>query len=615
MANDQTVYGAATYGGGVYSPNTIAPTGVQNPETTGLPALTATNATTPASIADTERIGSAAAPAPTFNYGAGTYGANVYSGQLEATYPGSIVDHETLNGSVVTGGAITDIGYGSGLYGDGVYPGTTQRTGYSVLDGETVGAPTLSGAAVTIHEGYGSGIYGDGSYQGSLPNPGGAATPPAYDVPVVTVYPPALHIMGIGPWNPIKVWRGARNYGIGKGIAPARPQMQLPGITAKSFTLRLDGGNEATATCQYPRGAAMVVDELATDLWWRRRDPHTGKLESIARFNCSHNDLSYGSDGMLSASLQFQDYYLLLGNRMVLKYLTTIYNTDGTVQTQESQWPTGTSVTSILKWAIPTNMGIDLTALDDVDLLGELKSGFYLPASTTIADTMKNLQAISSKTWEWWVDTPADVTLPPKLTFIIGTRGKDKGVTLFDYGVGPTPIASWSMRATSDSYANALYFQGKDGGYMISNPAQITEYGQRDALVTDSTVAGTQANYLAAAEKALKPLGDRRPTFTVVLKSGWWRGRAHIDVGDTVRLRIRLGKEDLSYEYRVSEIQADVDANEEETVTLTLGTPLPSANPRSQYSPIFKLVRKIYTFETPTNANSSTLTLDPSTNA
>lgn len=685
MANDQTVYGAATYGGGVYSPYlvapdplgdtettgaaglaqvsttaplgltdaqtvtgptgltttaTITPASLTNPETVGSasgatsntlvptsitdaqtitgPALTVTLTVTPASVTNPQTLAGPYVPAPNFAYSYGIYGAGTYSGQtVGALTPDSVFDPETITSTTTTPDTVSSVGFGSGLYGAGIYPGTNQQSGVSVTDPETIGQPTLSGAAVPATAGYGGDTYGQGTYTGSLPNPGGAATPVPASVPLVDVIPPALHILGVGPWNPVKAWRGARNYGIGKGLVPARPQLRLPGVTSKSFTLRLDGGNEASVGCSYPRGAAMIVEELATDLWWQRRDPRTGKLESIARFNCSSNDLSYGTDGMLASSLQFQDYFLILGQRMVLKYLTTVYEADGkTIKAQQSQWAKGSSVTSILKWAIPTNTGIDLSALDDPDLLGVTKDNFEIPPSATIADVFKNVEAIASLSWEWWVDTPADVTLPPKLTFAIGQRGRDRGVTLFDFGLGPSPIAGWTMRATSDTYANAMYFQGKTGtsggGVIVTNPAQITAYGQRDTKSSDSTVTGSAMLFRAAAERALKPLGDRRPTFTITLRAGFWRGRAHIDVGDTVRLRIRLGAEDLSYEYRVSEIQVDVDDAGGEQVQLTLGTPLPSANPRSKYSPTFRLVRYMRNYEPSDHVDTSTWATDPS---
>lgn len=610
-------YGSGTYNTGVYNPVSTSPTSVIDAETTGLPVLAAASATTPTSLVDPETVGQTVTSDTTV-YGNSLYGAGIYNPLVGVVTPASLVDPTPIGNPTAGTAVVTPTGYGSGVYGNGTYTGGGARGPASTADGETLGQPALSGTAVQVGTGYSGGLYGTGEYPGSLANPGGAATP--LNPPIVQIYPPALHILGIGPWNPVKAWRGAANYGIGKGVMPARPQMQLPGVISKSVTLRLTGGCEASATVQLPRGSAIVIEEMATDLWWRRRDPRTGKLEMLGRFNTSHNDLTRGDAGTMDSALQFQDYTIILGARMILKYLNTYYETDGkTIKDQQSEWKAGTSVTSILKWAMPTNTGIDYTALDDTDLLGVLKAPYSLPPYNTIADTIAQLQNLSSKTWEWWVETPVDLSQPPQLSFAIGQRGRDRGVTLFDLGTGPTPIASWSMRATSDTYANAMYFQGgstnstSGGGVIRTIPAAITEYGQRDTQVSDNTITGTLASYYAAADKALTAVADRRPTFTVVLKDGFWRGRSHIDVGDTVRLRIRLGQEVLAHEYRVTEIQVDIDGIGAETVTLTLGKPLASKNPRSRFSPIFKLLRTLRNYAPSDRVNTETGSTNPTT--
>lgn len=652
MANDQSVYGASTYSGGVYSPYRALPDGNADTETVGAPALTTaitaapatlvdaettgqpdssySNGLIPSSIQDGETPGAAgvaftinAAPATiagtetfggpqltqTFNgYSTGIYGTGTYGGVANTIAPNSLVDPDTTGAPAATTSTVTSVGYGAGIYSGGTYPGTNTISPAGITDTETVGVPGSGGIAVPTTTGYGSGVYGDGEYSGTIKDPGGAG------IFTVPVYGNPMHILAIGPWNPTRVWRGAKNYGIGAGYAPARPHLQLPGVQSKSFTLRLYDGGEATAHLQFPRTAAVVVEEMSTDLWWRRKDPKTGRLEMVARYNTSHNDLSRGDDGTVSSSLQFVDYRTLLSERMVLKYLTTTYAKDGTIATQTSGWDKGTPITQIMRFAVPTGMGIELGALDNDDLLGATTTAFDLPPATTIDKLFNALLAVSPKPWEWWVDTPDDVTLPPSLTFVIGKRGHNKGVTLADIGAGPTPIASWTMRATSDTYANTVYFQGSEGGIVTKIPAQISQYGERDTQVSDNTVGGNLALLTAAARTRLAKLADRDPTFTVVLRPGFWRGRSHIDVGDVITLRIHLGGEQLDYTYRVTELQADIDTNGVETITLTLGNPLASANGRSRQSPLFKVIRTLRDYETPAHSTTN-FDYDPNTDS
>jgi hypothetical protein len=226
-------------------------------------------------------------------------------------------------------------------------------------------------------------------------------------------------------------------------------------------------------------------------------------------------------------------------------------------------------------------------------------------------DLMDNLNAISAKHWEWWVETPLDIHLPPKLKFKIGERGTDKGVVLFDVGSGPTPIAEWTRNSASDEYANSLYYTGGSpstgvsagGGVVEQFDGQILQYGQRDALYGNSSVDGGDINMLRRrANKKLETLADRRASYTVRLAQGFWRGRHHIDVADTVGLRLRMGKDVLHEKFRVSELTVDIDDNGLEEVSLTLGRLATSADPRSKRSPIARVVRYLKNYVAPSGA-------------
>lgn len=479
-------------------------------------------------------------------YGAGTYGV--------ATYGFGDANETT---------------YGMGFYGDGFY-------------GEEP-----AGVTVTSNLRYGAGVYGEGPYFG-------AVVPQYLDdlfsQPLTVEVRPAQHILGIGPWHPAIVWRGAKNYGIGAGRRPARPVINLPRPKSMSFTLRLDEASEASAAFDFTRDDAVIVEEMSTDLWWRRYDPRGGTVEVIGRFNTDKNDLT-ATGPALNSNVHFVDYRAILADRLLLKYLDP--------ENSETMWDTGTPVTEILRFAVPTNTGIDITALADNGLLGVTTAPFHVGPGTAMSELFTNLQAVSPKPWEWWVEQPNSLDAAPTLHCSTAGRGTDRGVVLADNGTGAGPIASWSMVANSDQYANALYFSGGTGGVVDIIPAQVTEFGQRDATDGDSNLGGVIAAITRAAAKKLRELADPRPTFTITLAPGFWKGRAHIDVGDTVNLRLRVGAEVLAYRYRVSELQCEIDGTGMETVTLTFGTPLASADPRSRRSPLIRLVRKLKNYTPP----------------
>jgi hypothetical protein len=553
---------------------TANPDGATDPETLDEPTVSALP--TPAGIADGEALGT-----PDLTFVPGAVG------------PDGVVDPDTLGAPSLDLVLAYTGDYGSGPYGAGVYSGAVGGvTPDSVTDPDTTGTPAVGSEGPPVdNPTYGTGTYGYGTYPGFTPAAGEAL--PLFP-PAPTRIGTALHLLAIGPFNGYVNWRGAANYKIRPGRLPARPTLSLPNAQTKSFTLRLNEPAEARCEFGLARSDAIIVDEMVTDLWWRRKDPYTGQLEMIGRFNASHVDITRTDTG-LNLSCQFEDYRQVLGDRLILRYLHP------TLDPPTTMWDVGTKVTDVLAWALPKNTGIDLSAVtgaSPVDL-GELTQIYHLPLGTTIDDMMTSLAAVSPKPWEWWVDTPTDVNAAPKLTFTVGQRGADKGVTLFDYGAGPTPIANWTRRAASDQYANSLFYSGSEGGVAITYDAQILEYGQRDAQDGNNSLKGDIKAIMAAADQRLRQLADRRPTFTVTVKPGWWRGRAHVDVGDIVRIEILLGEELVSERYRVSEIQCDIDATGVETVTFTFGNPLPSGNPRSKKSPLARLVRKLKTYQAP----------------
>jgi hypothetical protein len=552
-----------------------SPFGITDPENLGAPATTFTvppTPTHPLTITDPENLGE---PAITF------------TAPAIPTHPGVVTDPEILGDPAITfAAAVVTF----------VYPDT-------ITDTHTLGDPALltftQPDVCADNLWYGIGTYNCNIYYGWLI--------PELDRPPLfadtATYEPPLHILGIGPWSPLIEWRGIPNRGINAGRRPARPALALPPATSKGFTLRLFEGSEARTDIAMQRGEAVIIDEMDTDLWWRRKDPRTGTLEVIGRFNCNNVELSTSDTGV-NQSAQWEDYATVLGARLILKYLNPTFNPPTTM------WPKDTLVTSILAWALPTNIGLDLSEVSGPNPypLGGISQPYHLPLGTEIAELMDNLEALSRNDWEWWVETPADVNQAPKLRFALGERGTDKGVTLYDLGAGPTPIASWTRNGAADNYANSLHYStagdgtNPGGGVVETIPAEITQYGQRDAQEGAVSMGGDIGQIRKGAEKKLKKISDRTPTYTITLAQGFWRGRAHIDIGDTVRIILRLGKETIDTKYRVTEIDVGIDENNTEHVVLTLGKPKPAADPRSRRSPILRLVRYLKNYQVPDKA-------------
>lgn len=402
------------------------------------------------------------------------------------------------------------------------------------------------------------------------------------------------HLMGVGPAQGGIPWRGAPNYGVGAAgttvTLPSWPTIDMPDAQSKSFTLRLNAASEARTEHDFARYDAIVIEEMVTDLWWRRRDPNRNVVDVIGRFNAAHADVA-STDMGIQLSASWMDYQAILEDRLVLKYLHP------ELTPPESQWAIGTTVNEILRFAIPDNTGIDLSAIAvGSAAIATIKTPFELPPGTPISDVMKNLQAISSSSWEWWVEMPTSNASRPVLSFA-AQRGSDNGITLFEIGSGTSPITSWTMKTATDQYANAVFFSGSEGGVVYQYDADISIYGQRDATDSDSSLKGNIALIQAAAQKRLAELADRTPTWSLNLRTGFWEGRTHIDIGDWITVQVRLGADVIAGKHRVAEIQVEVDASGFERVSLVLGTPRPAADPRSRNSAIARLVRRLKNYE------------------
>lgn len=398
-----------------------------------------------------------------------------------------------------------------------------------------------------------------------------------------------LHLLGIGPTDAGVPWRGAPNAGVtgGRISRPAMPAIQMPEAQTKTFTLRLNAGGEASVSHAFARTDAVVIEEMLTDLWWRRRDPHTGIVENIGRFNADKVDVASAGTG-LNVSVNWADYRSLLEARLILTYKSPL------LVPPQSQWAKATAVTEILRFIIPTNTNLDISNIDVGAMnLGVTTEVCELIPGTTVKEAMDTVNNISATPWEWWVDMPDDITAAPKLMFAVGERGTDRGITLFDTDGLHGPIASWTMQAAAESYANALFYSGSEGGWVLVLDDEISTYGQRDAMDSDSSLGGVELLIKAAGRKKLAQLASRIPTYTLVLRQGFWEGRGHIDVGDYITLNIALGDDAIAGKYRVQEINGEVDASGMETITLTLGTARPAKDPRSRLSATARIVRAL----------------------
>lgn len=413
---------------------------------------------------------------------------------------------------------------------------------------------------------YGQGLYGAGTY-------GGRGRPP----PVSVIVPepdraprPPVHLFGIGPWADNVTWRAYPNKGlVPTNEAPSLPLVAVDGVTAASVTLRRKDAAEARLEIDQARGTALVVEEMVTDLWWRRRCLDGDDNESIGRFNCDSVDITADGDRLRTAAT-FVDWRGYLDGRIV------------TDPAQEVDFAPGiTRVNDLMRRILPDDAGLDLSAIDEVDL-GMLTQGMNWKIGASVTETMKTLEA-SSPPFDWAIERGEGFADRPTLRLWPGARGADKGVVLHDTGVGFSPIASWRRRTNRQDYANQIVFSGSTGSQIAGVDTVEVPTGPRDGYLSDNNLI-KQSYVLQAAQRAVAERSVRKAAWDITLIPGWWTSREHIDLGDWVRVVIRLGNDVLDERAQVEELALEIAADGMEHVTLSLGWGKPSTNPASRRS-------------------------------
>jgi hypothetical protein len=150
-------------------------------------------------------------------------------------------------------------------------------------------------------------------------------------------------------------------------------------------------------------------------------------------------------------------------------------------------------------------------------------------------------------------------------------RGVSRGVVL-EYGGA---VVSAQRQVTATEYANAIRYTGADT--TIPDEREASDLATRvegrwDAVYADTGLT-TQDALNGRAHWRLKQSQTVRPTWSVILRRGFWRGPDHIWLGDPVRLVVYSGRLRVDTIVRVYELGFTLDADGGEQIELTLNGP------------------------------------------
>lgn len=358
----------------------------------------------------------------------------------------------------------------------------------------------------------------------------------------------------IGPWNPGAVTR------------------ELNAGMSRSVNFKLEDPSEASVTIDGFDLAASEIVELSTDMYVYRRPESGGRRQLLYRGRIGKTADSLDENGH-TVTVPSVDYRGVLNRRLIMH---------GNRQT----W--GNTDQMLIAWQLINNaQGLPGGSLGITNGIGQT-SGVTrdreYELGSPVGEKVKELsEVIDGFDWDITAtDTNGEQGL--QLDRWYPHRGIVKNEVLV-YTQSGSNLQSVTRQVDSADYANAVRLVGRapegesDGDEPIverpeppvtwHDPAPIE--GRWDKLYSEdiTTVAALEDR----ADWQLAHAMLIQPSYTVVLKPGFWRGPDHFWLGDTLKLVIQSGRLNVNTDLRVLEIGVVIDEEGDETVTVNLGYP------------------------------------------
>lgn len=326
---------------------------------------------------------------------------------------------------------------------------------------------------------------------------------------------------------------------------------ELTAATSKQVTWLLDGASFASFNIDGYHPQAALISELETDLI-------VYDSEGIARFRgrlgSSTDDLSPSG---FTSTFSAVDYRGMLGRRIIWNGSTTTFSAR---EQADIAWTLIDDSQALGDWGITQGSG---------RITGVARDRTYQEGQV-IGDLIAQLGEVDNG-FDWEIDaTLAFNVFYPQ-------RGRDADVAL-DYG---GRVARVQRNLDTSTFANAVRESGSDFEADGTTPlaaatavaASFGTPGRFETQVGDPTVVES-ATLTAKATAELAKDEDVQPSYSLVLRPGWWTPQAFW-LGDTGHLSVKAGRLAVDTTQRCSRIELAVGDDGGETVTLTTG-PVPS---------------------------------------
>lgn len=377
---------------------------------------------------------------------------------------------------------------------------------------------------------------------------------------------------------------------------PGSITRELNAASSRKVTFSLTEPHEASVVIDGFDLAAREIVELATDLYvFRRRDLEDAR-ELLYRGRIGKTADSISADGH-EVTVPSTSYKGVLKRRLLMTGFSSANSAytvgDSSGNGRGQRWGVGNTINGspspsidqmVIAWELVD--GIQQLSNGDLGIVngvgqssGKLRDRTF-QMGDPIADQIDSLSDVIDG-FDWDITpTYTNGSSGLKLDRWYRARGIVRNEVLA-YLQSGSNLRSVQRQVDSSDFANAIRSKGRapesSGSVQGVEPAPVERYatpgpeGRWDKLFDeDSTTAA------GLAERADWRVADAsliRPSYTVELKPGVWRGPDHFWLGDTVKLVVQSGRLNVQTDVRVQTIDISIDDNGDESVSVTLGYP------------------------------------------
>lgn len=349
------------------------------------------------------------------------------------------------------------------------------------------------------------------------------------------------------------------------------PHHPLSQATGRKITLQLNDSSSCSFELDGLDPVAGQVAELVTDVHALREDVVGAPRDRVFRGRVGPT--SDTLDGKRHAvSLTAWDYREVLARRI-------LWSDSPRTFPLYDQGAIVSAMVADTQARAGGNLGMTVVGA----VTGQLRDRIYDAGKSIGAEIQALSEAIGGFDWE--VEAPSQSALELRIHY--PTKGTNRAVVL---SYGDQLVQRVQRTVDPGQFRNAVRGTGRAPDRPENPPPDFPDPVEPTPveLVADSATSGPAGRWEGAEGTDMTTTGglaDRtawllaegeaiRPTYTVTLHRGAWRGRNHIDTGDTVRLRVRSGRLAVDTALRVHTITIPVeDDGREGPVELSLGGP------------------------------------------